>query len=342
MSADRQFISKLPNKSSDSLSNISDNGKRSSLARVAKKIAQKKVSGKKPAKLIRRTSSRIKEKIVPEKVTSQNTSQVTENTVQRKVSSRTPSKTDKPDDKQDRNSSLSLGKNDDHDSISKTPEKKLLRFKMDPLTKTITYGAFKFTICKDIQDNVSCLLCNATVKNKKKSMRRHVVMEHKKLYACPKCPFTGEWQKRLDAHIKTVHEGILEKCLICGKSYMKLDFHMKYKHGDMTTFKCPEKGCWKSFKLKSCLVVHKNAVHKKLKPWKCTVCSMAFARKGSLKCHMDLHKGIRPWKCQVNGCGAAFVKKWCLQNHHRNFHEEGSRPRRHSYQRGPTILITKE
>ncbi len=292
-------------------------------------------------------SSRIKNKIVREKLATQNPSQVVKKAVQMKIGSRRSPRTSAPqfrpqqcengdEDANITGASFENTKNG-QDSESKSRKFEKWNYKLNRSKNMITFGGIRFSISKKHKKEVVCKSCNETLTYGKAIMRTHVIQKHTNRFACSKCPYKGYCKSRFEGHIRTIHDGILEQCTECGKFYKSLKYHMKYQHGNTERFYCKEKGCRQSFKIHANLKKHTKAVHRKQKPWKCTVCSREFAWKGPFKEHMNLHNGIRKWKCEVDGCGAAFARNYSLKKHHRCYHEEGSKPGRKSYQKGTIV-----
>jgi len=71
--------------------------------------------------------------------------------------------------------------------------------------------------------------------------------------------------------------------------------------------------CGKVFKTNYRRRIHHDAIHKGLKPFKCTECGKSFARKEELGKHLHVHSEIKPYTCQV--CGKGFVHKCRMETH---------------------------
>lgn len=71
--------------------------------------------------------------------------------------------------------------------------------------------------------------------------------------------------------------------------------------------------CGKMFKTNYRRRIHHDAIHKGLKPFKCTECGKLFARKEELAKHLHVHSEIKPYTCQV--CGKGFVHKCRMETH---------------------------
>ena len=102
-------------------------------------------------------------------------------------------------------------------------------------------------------------------------------------------------------------------CSVCGKFVSSKDFledHMA-KHEKRREHKCNE--CDAAFFYRSNLDFHINSIHRKKKPYSCTVCHKNFARKTALNIHMRIHTGEKPFQC--SSCGKAFAFSF---NYHRH------------------------
>ncbi len=106
-------------------------------------------------------------------------------------------------------------------------------------------------------------------------------MEH----TCPYCRGTFKGKRNLNRHLLT-HSGINRHS--CSK-------------------------CCKQFALKGTLDVHMRSVHLKIKPYKCTVCSLAFSQRTVLRNHLGTHDKEKRYPCAL--CQAAFVQKVDLLRH---------------------------
>ena len=72
--------------------------------------------------------------------------------------------------------------------------------------------------------------------------------------------------------------------------------------------------------LKSTLKNHIEAVHERIKPFKCNICHFEFAHKGDLKKHTDfVHEGIKLFKCHL--CDYKAARKNTLKTHIESVHE---------------------
>ena len=55
--------------------------------------------------------------------------------------------------------------------------------------------------------------------------------------------------------------------------------------------------CHKTFNSERKVHYHKERVHKKLKPWRCSLCGYAAFSRKTLRLHFRLHTGAKPYAC---------------------------------------------
>ena len=76
--------------------------------------------------------------------------------------------------------------------------------------------------------------------------------------------------------------------------------------------------CQSVFTNTAALEKHCALRHRGEKPWVCSVCAAAFARKDYLESHFRIHTGEKPFRCQL--CPAAFRQKGKLNKHMSTLH----------------------
>jgi uncharacterized Zn-finger protein len=77
-------------------------------------------------------------------------------------------------------------------------------------------------------------------------------------------------------------------------------------HEEKKPFEC--KICYASFARKYTLKVHVEMVHEGKKPFNCTICAARFALKQQVKGHVEsAHEGKKPFMC--NFCDSCFSQK---------------------------------
>ena len=151
---------------------------------------------------------------------------------------------------------------------------------------------FQCTICK------LCFLA-------KKYLRRHILDCHgdqKRKFPCDICFKAFKHSAHLKAHKESVHlDSRSHVCTLCGQSYKgrgSLSLHMRTHTGEHET--CPT--CGRDFRDAGDLKKHINAVHLKIKNFKCDICGHAFANQSNLSKHAETHidKSMddRKYKCE--------------------------------------------
>ncbi|KAL8604662.1 hypothetical protein ACOMHN_013442 [Nucella lapillus] len=138
---------------------------------------------------------------------------------------------------------------------------------------------------------------------------------------CEICGVHLKSAKSLKHHIAAIHRNDRPyKCSLCEKSFVfktKLNCHMKYNHAEGgRLFHCDK--CGHRFIDPKGLKSHQRSVHSSEKPFKCSHCPSAFARKYTLGVHMRLHTGEKPFRCTE--CLQAFVQKPSLLLHLKSHH----------------------
>ncbi|ODM91032.1 putative zinc finger protein [Orchesella cincta] len=159
-------------------------------------------------------------------------------------------------------------------------------------------------------------------------------------FQCELCPYSCGSPFALTRHQEThaSNPERLQLCPLCGVSVIRIKQHMRFVHENVKKYSCTI--CKKGFKQPSLLKIHRESVHSKEKKWKCELCPREFGFEVRLKEHLNSHLGIRPFPCSE--CSSAFTTKGMLKRHHKTYHEEGSRPGRPSYVRGPEKIKLEE
>lgn len=125
---------------------------------------------------------------------------------------------------------------------------------------------------------------------------RRRTLEREKTFQCESCECRFSSLANLQRHQERMHQDPAERrelCTECGKTFLNLRIHMRDKHSEdngvvdlMKT--CLEPGCGRRFICLGKLTQHKNQVHRKLRPWKCTKCGKGFGNKWNLKQHVKV------------------------------------------------------
>lgn len=190
-----------------------------------------------------------------------------------------------------------------------------------------------------------CLMCSKEFK-RLSHLTDHIKSVHEKLrpFPCSHCkkmfasnsskrahelthtgylPFVCEWCERrfrrsselkIHLEIHTTNPELL--CPICKriqKTQEELEIHIK-NHDD-NRLQCPS--CGKLFRRSSHLKDHYNAVHLKLRPFKCQYCELAFGDRKTRRKHEESHIKELPITCVV--CKMGFKSNFSLSRHINKF-----------------------
>ncbi|CAD7013638.1 zinc finger protein 713 [Ceratitis capitata] len=146
--------------------------------------------------------------------------------------------------------------------------------------------------------------------------RIHLYKEHKigeLPYACTECNRTFSSHAAMSGHKKRNHMEKKFKCEFCDRCYAMqgdLNNHMSSHTGDKP-FICEL--CGKAFRTRTKLRFHNNAIHLKLREFKCTMCTKDFLKKRDLNDHIKAHLNIRDKICDT--CGKGFTNSHALLRH---------------------------
>ena len=178
--------------------------------------------------------------------------------------------------------------------------------------KTIHLGYIKCPKCRKwIRDHNTKHFCRKATKSDAK--------QGLSLFACDKCDFVRKSKPSLDEHIQKVHKPeTLVQCLLCPKyltnSQMKTHFE-EGAHAARTNCSI----CGKSvIKMK----YHMETTHKpdSEKRFICDQCPKGFFAKDQLGSHkMNVHLKLRPFKCRY-GCDQAYNDRSNMRQHERRTH----------------------
>ena len=170
----------------------------------------------------------------------------------------------------------------------------------------------------------SCKYCRRKAFSRKEHLKQHVKVVHRgvKNFKCDKCDYKTGWKKELVNHVNGVHNNLYITCEYCEyKTSRKLVFqlHMKRYHAiseqnssegtkrkieeyrqlcefnkDLNRDQSPFRTHKKSSRAK-----HANeAMHGKIKRFKCNHCHYKTGYKSALKLHVKtVHKKVKPSKC---------------------------------------------
>ena len=108
-------------------------------------------------------------------------------------------------------------------------------------------------------------------------------------------------------------------CSTCGYQCMSktmLTSHMNsHLDNKQKRFRCPWKGCTKSFRFKSYLTSHLN-FHRKERPYLCDQCGFKAMNRQNLNRHKRKHTGLRGYKCEY--CTYSYYTSTGLRRHMRS------------------------
>ena len=116
-------------------------------------------------------------------------------------------------------------------------------------------------------------------------------------------------------------------CNDCGGSFSELQRHINAVHLKIKPYKCEH--CQKSFGNLSHLKDHINAIHLKIKPYECDQCKKSFAQNSQLVTHVKIiHQQIKSHKCKelktsslkCRDCDTSFVTRNTLKHHVNRVH----------------------
>ena len=162
-------------------------------------------------------------------------------------------------------------------------------------------------------DSFNCLECDETFRASQgwSGIAMHLWRSHKvdmELLCCDQCQFRAYSKSKLDVHKQSHGEERPYLCDDCGKNFKtakshkshRLLFHSKSKSGnddeDEGEAKCEL--CERSFRERRRLKLHVESVHKKLRPFLCSICGHGSSTKSNLKLHMRKHSNDKPYICE--------------------------------------------
>lgn len=129
------------------------------------------------------------------------------------------------------------------------------------------------------------------------------------LFTCKICKaYKSATMVKLLTHMRVHSETREYECSECGKCFKQASqlrnhrvMHLDRKTLEVTRWYTSKKCdiCGKTYANSKCLKNHIQAVHSKLRPYVCSVCGHASARKAMLQMHFRQHTGDKPFNCEI-------------------------------------------
>ncbi|XP_050407764.1 zinc finger protein 37 [Patella vulgata] len=201
--------------------------------------------------------------------------------------------------------------------------------------------------------NLTCSKCDNKVYKHIHSLKSHCIWIHgknsnSKKHLCHLCSSRFKFANSLKQHIEEIHEGISNlKCKVCGKSFYKLSQLRRHEkiHGDAKTKLRCEK-CGQGFWHESNRQRHIRLIHMKphIEKFHCPYCGKGFTHKAGMISHIKLiHMNLLNFRCSE--CSVVFARSKLLVDHMVHIHNVKdfkvleSRPTRYKYNRTPDDLL---
>lgn len=166
------------------------------------------------------------------------------------------------------------------------------------------------------QKPFSCKMCDYKAGQKASLIAHmHSIHEGSKPYVCETCGYKTTSQSTLNAHKRMVHEKQRPHvCEHCGRSFAAragMENHIQLIHEKQTPFTCDR--CGKKFKRRPDLNNHIRCIHEN-NYYICNVCNNSFQTARNLERHVStVHEQSKPFEC--TSCGQAFARRERLKHH---------------------------
>ncbi|XP_067632237.1 zinc finger protein 665 isoform X2 [Eurosta solidaginis] len=169
--------------------------------------------------------------------------------------------------------------------------------------------------------NLPCPHCSCVLKDQK-ALEKHVGDAHLPA-TCEQCDKVFRSKRYLASHIRAIHEHECRYfCSYCEKGYFfrsQRDSHVELMH-PKSLYKCGK--CKYETKYAKSLEIHMDK-HLNNEKMLCPYCSKKFGRMNSLNLHIKRHENNKPYRCCdtiVDGCEAAYIAEYLLNNHIKSKH----------------------
>ena len=169
----------------------------------------------------------------------------------------------------------------------------------------------------------TCSVCNKSFRHKA-SLEHHQTLHGEKTIQCEICGMYFRRMALLKKHKAFRHQGEGVKCQHCGKilcDKSHLNHHIRVVHKKIKPYVCSV--CGVALAYKDHLISHMR-IHTGEKPYQCPHCPSMFARKDYLKLHIRTHTGEKPYRCQ--DCGQRFICRSSLTLHRKTHHKDKTFP----------------
>jgi uncharacterized Zn-finger protein len=159
----------------------------------------------------------------------------------------------------------------------------------------------------------------------RKGRRLNTCVNCRERFSCDKCDYKCKFKCYLQAHIKKVHDKILDhECNKCNSKFQytsELQRHIREVHDNIKDFECDK--CDAAFSDNSHLIRHIKMVHDKIKDFECPDCEYKCSNSSHLKRHINIvHNKIKDFVCDKDKCNATFGENSNLIRHIKMVHDK--------------------
>ena len=169
-------------------------------------------------------------------------------------------------------------------------------------------------------ENGKCFQCEKKFLNHHQ-LKKHVDRQHmERKFQCEQCKSRLSTRSTLKAHIERQHLKLKNvSCPLCsytGFSNVDLRIHNINKHSDFKPYKCSL--CPMAFSRSSGLYSHQNShenAQKSVKDHPCSICGKIFTNKRGPASCAKMHNVDGDFKCSFEGCGEKFTNSIKYKSH---------------------------